>query len=269
MSDRDPLCVRLFGYGVPYRVRFGTDGSVQPLETGPEREAEDLARELAVLSGQEGTPGTVEEGTWALSMPFGRCGVDGLPREYLMVYHLEEGYLDVLGKEGCEAVPLEEGGMVTVVPGMIIRVRARPRPGRRVVAAFQTEDRTPLLGNAAPFTLDGVVPDEYSQRLRKCHAAFDQIRALAEVNPDGYQEALERFFSGMAASIRGNEEIRAIQREARGQGTYDADDQGSFFTRQRELLDDEVLGRIRDRDEALFRFPGMFGGITTLFNLIE
>ena len=269
MSDRDPLCVRLFGYGVPYRVRFGTDGSVQPLETGPEREAEDLARELAALGGLGETPGSVEEDAWALSMPFGRCGVDGLPREYLMVHHLEEGYLDVLREDGCEAVPLEEGEMVTVVPGMVIRVRARPEPGRRVVAAFQTEDRTPLLGNAAPFTLDGVVPDEYSERLRKCHAAFDQVRVLAEGNPGEYREALGRFFSEMAARIRGNEEIRTIQEDARGQGTYDADDQGALFSRQRGLLNDEVIARIRQRDEVLFRFPGMFGGITTLFNLIE
>ncbi len=35
-----------------------------------------------------------------------------------MVHHLEEGYLDVLRKDGYEAVPLEEGEMVTVpVPG--------------------------------------------------------------------------------------------------------------------------------------------------------
>ncbi len=156
--------------------------------------------------------------------------------------------------------------MVTVVPGMVIRVRARPRPGRRVVVAFQTEDRTPLLGNAAPFTLDGVVPDGYSERLRKCHAAFDQVRSLSLGE---CREALDLFFSGMATQIRGNEEIRAIQEEARGQGTYDADTQGAFFTRPRGLLNDEVIGRIRGQDAALFRFPGMFGGITTLFNLIE
>lgn len=269
MSDRDPLRVRLFGYGAPYRTRCGTDGAVQPLETGPEREAEDLARELAALAGLEETPGIVEEDAWALSMPFGRCGVDGLPCEYLMVHHLEEGYLDVLRKDGYEALSLKEGEMVTIVPGMVIRVRARPRPGRRVVVAFQTEDRTPLLGNAAPFTLDGMVPDGYGERLRKCHAAFDRVKALAEGNIGEYRKALDLFFSGMAARIRRNEEIRAIQGEARAQGTYDADDQGIFFTRQRKLLSEEVMGRIRARDEALFRFPGMFGGITTLFKLIE
>ena len=62
MTDRDPLRVRLFGYGVPYRVKFGPEGAVQPLETGPAKEAEDLARELAALAGLGAEEGVVEEG---------------------------------------------------------------------------------------------------------------------------------------------------------------------------------------------------------------
>jgi hypothetical protein len=135
--------------------------------------------------------------------------------------------------------------------------------------AFQTEDRTPLLGNAGPFTLDGGVPDGYGERLVRCHAAFDRIRELAGRNPAEYQEALDRFFTGMAARIQGDEEVRRTQKVARVQGTYEVADQEALFARQRGLLTGEGIDRIRRRDEALFRFPGMFGGITTLFKLIE
>ena len=38
---------------------------------------------------------------------------------------------------------------------------------------------------------------------------------------------------------------------------------------QRSLIDDELLNRIRFLDDELFRFPGMFGGITTLFNHLK
>lgn len=269
MTDRDPLRVRLFGYGVPYRVKFGPEGAVQPLETGPEKEAEDLARELAALAGLEAEEGPVEEGVWALSMPFGRCGVDGLPREYLKIFHQEEGYLDLLGAEGYEVVPLKEGERVKLTPGVVARVRARPRPGRRVVAAFQTEDHTPLLGNAAPFSLDGAVPDDYAERLIKCHAAFDRVKGMADSDRQGYREILDGFFRKMAAALEGDQKVSQTQKEARVQGTYDVPDQEVMFARQQGLLTAEVISRIRIREEGLFRFPGMFGGITTLFNLIE
>ena len=268
MTDRDPLRVRLFGYGVPYRVKFGPEGAVQPLETGPAKEAEDLARELAALAGLGAEEGVVEEGAWALSMPFGRCGVDGLPREYLKVFHQEEGYLDLLGTKGYEAVSLIEGEKVELAPGAVARVRARPRSGRRVVAAFQTEDHTPLLGNAAPFTLDGAVPEDYAERLIKCHAAFDRVRGMADSDRQGYRELLDGFFQKMAAALEGDEEVERTQREARAQGPYDVADQEVMFARQQGLLTAEVVARIRRREEGLFRFPGMFGGITTLFNLI-
>ena len=41
---KDPLRVRLFGYGVPYRVHFDADGGVQPLDTDVAREATDRTR---------------------------------------------------------------------------------------------------------------------------------------------------------------------------------------------------------------------------------
>ena len=269
MANTDPLRVRLFGYGVPYRVRLADDGVVQPLETGPSREAGDLARELAAMSGLAAEETLVEEDAWALSMPFGRCGVEGLPKEYLVVHHLEEGYLDVLAEGGCKVHPLEEGEMVQLVPGMVVRVRGRPLPGRRVVVAFQTEDRTPLMGNAAPFTVDGLVPENYSERLVKCHAAFRQMQELAEKDVVEYRERLDAFFRNMEEELAGNQEVHRVQEEARIQGTYDVEDQGVLFGRQRELLNEDVIEGIRKQDEKLFRFPGMFGGITTLFNLIE
>ena len=269
MANADPLRVRLFGYGVPYRVRLAYDGTVQPLETGPAREAGDLARELAAMIGLAVEETMVEEGAWALSMPFGRCGVEGLPREYLIVHHLEEGYLDVLAEEGCKAHPLNEGEMVQLVPGMVARVRGRPLPGRRVVVAFQTEDRTPLMGNAAPFTVDGLVPEGYSERLVKCHTAFRRMQELAEKDVVEYRERLDAFFRNMEEGLAGNQEVHRVQEEARIQGTYDVEDQGVLFGRQRELLNEDVIEGIRKQDEKLFRFPGMFGGITTLFNLIE
>ena len=42
-----------------------------------------------------------------------------------------------------------------------------------------------------------------------------------------------------------------------------------FFDRQRALLDSTALERIKARDKAVFRFPGMFGAVAPLFNLID
>ena len=267
--ERDPLKVRLFGYGVPYRVRFTEDGGVSPLGTGPAREAEDLARELSVLCGL-GTGETFrEEEAWAVSVPFGRCGIRGLPREYIRVFHCAEGYLDRLSKEGYEEVPVEEGREIRILPGQIVRVRARPAVGRRVVVAFQTEDRTPLVGNAAPFTLDGAVPEDYERRLVKCHAAFGWMQKAAEQDAKRFHKALDRFFGGMADRLARKEEAAQIQEAARQHGSYDVEDQAPLFARQHDLLAPEVIARIARRDDRLFRFPGMFGGIAALFNLIS
>ena len=271
MIGRDPLRARLFGYGVPYRVHFAQSGEVLPLETGAAQEARALATELEVL---QGLPRSTErqdeseENEWALSMPFGRCGVDGLPCEYLRVYHLQEGFLDVLSTQGYSERAISEGEVLKIVPGMVIRVRARPRPGHRVLVGFQTEDRTPLLGNAAPFTLDFQVPDEFAARLVKTHAAFAAVRQLFLEDKPLYQKMLKDFFSTMEQALSGNEEITRIQLEARRQGAYDVDDEQALSVRQGDLITPEVVGRISQQDEDLFRFPGMFGGITTLFKLM-
>ena len=261
----DPLQVRLFGYGVPYRVEWQADGGVVPLPTDPAREAADLARELAALA-QGGEGAAPEPQSWAASMPFGRCGVAARPHEHLRVFHMAEGYLDLLTVEGVEAVPLVEGRLVRVVPGTVVRLRARPRAGHRCLAAFQTEDRTPLSGNAAPFTLDGVVPDAYDQRLRACHGAF---QAAAAMGRDERAACLQRFFSTMAQALEGAGDIALMQAAARAAGSYTAPDEEALYQRQQALLTVDVLRRIGAQDEDLFRFPGMFGGITTLFNALE
>ncbi|NKB67776.1 MAG: hypothetical protein GKR89_12000 [Candidatus Latescibacteria bacterium] len=260
----DPLQVRLFGYGVPYRARWSEDGSVEPLPTDATREAADLAAELTALSGG-GKGAAAEADTWAVSMPFGRCGVEDRPHEYLRAFNLAEGYLDVLTATGVDSVPLAAGEMVRIVPGAVVRLRARPAPGHRCLVAFQTEDRTPLSGNAAPFTLDGQVPDAYDQRLKVCHAAFAAVAALAT---DQRAASLQRFFATMAQGLSGNGDIARIQTQARAAGSYTSPDEDSLYQRQQALLSTDIIARIGAGDEALFRFPGMFGGITTLFNAL-
>jgi hypothetical protein len=268
MANPDPLRVRLFGYGVPYQVHFSDTDSVSPLPTSAAEEARDLARELRVLRDGSGESFNGDSDSWALSMSFGRCGVDGLPHEHLMVHHAREAWLDLLSNRGYESRPLREGEITKLLPGAVARVRARPRPGRRVIVAFQTEDRTPLLGNAAPFTLDDDVPDDYADRLIKTHAAFNAVKQMAERDPSACQKALSHFLDAMAARLAGDDQVRQAQEEARKAGTYDVADEATSFARQRQLLTDEVLARIESQDELLFRFPGMFGGITTLFNAI-
>ena len=263
----DPLRARLFGYGVPYRARLTGEGLLLPLETGPEREATDLARELAALSGQPLPPAKGETGDWATGVPFGRCGVEGLPLEHLKVYNLEEGWLEVLGEDGAHELPLREGELVRIRPRTVVRLRARPQPGRRVLVAFQTQDRTPLLGNAAPFTLDGQAPDEYAARLTKAQEAFVYARGLAGKDQAAYRQVLEAFFGRMAQKVQANPQVGLTQAQAHQEGAYATDGEEALFARQQALLSPEVLARIAGQDPELFRFPGMFGGITTLFRI--
>ncbi|MFA6110448.1 MAG: hypothetical protein WDA75_16920 [Candidatus Latescibacterota bacterium] len=269
MTEQNSLRVRLFGYGAPYQVRFDQTGTVVPLVTTAEAEAAALVLELTALTGRSAGLASTEPGGWALSMPFGRCGVAGLPREYLIPWHCREAYLDLLDPDGYRSVPLSEGAVVQVVPGRVIRFRGRPRPGRRVLVSFQTEDRTPLLGNAAPFTLDGQVPEAYNERLVRCHGAFAAMRRLAETDPPAYRRTLEGFFSAMAARLAGNPEVARTQAEAREQGTYLDQDQLPLFGRQRNLLTESVIQRLAQQEEGLFRFPGMFGAVASLGKLID
>lgn len=259
----DPLRARLFGYGVPYQMEVDEAGAVAPRTTDAAGEAARLCRALRQLRGKgEGTT----DGDWVYSLPFGRCGIQGRPREHLIAHFCVEAYLDVLSMDGVETQPLAAGEIADIEPGTVVRFRARPLEHCCVFVAFQTEDRTPLLGHAAPFTLDGEVPDDWRERLVKCHAAFDA--AATQTSDGGHRPLLERFFGTMAEKLVGDPEIAATQEQARREGSYAVTDEQALFERQRALLDEAVLDRIRDQDEAVFRFPGMFGGVAPLFNLV-
>ena len=263
---REILGVRLFGYGVPYRARV-RGGVVEPLETGPETEAADLAQALARL---HGAPGTGEsDDAWAVSMPFGRCGLNGLPREHIRVFAAREAWLHLLTWEGPQVVAVKPGQPVAIEPQSVVRLHARPQPGGRVLVAFQTQDRTPLMGNAAPFTLDGEVPERWNERLRKGHEAFTEAAGLWAGDRTAYEAALERFFGSMTEKLEGDAGVAAVCEEAHGAGSYDAADERVFFDYQEGMIHEPLLARIRAQDPELFRFPGMFGGIATLFNCLE
>lgn len=260
----DPLSVRLFGYGVPYRVEVDEGGAVVPWPTDAAGEAERLGRALRQLRG-EGAGAT--DGHWAYSLPFGRCGIRGRPREHIIAHFCAEAYLDVLSMHGLETQPLAAGAIADIEPGSVVRFRARPLKNHSVLVAFQTEDRTPLLGHAAPFTLDGEVPDDWRERVVKSHAAFDA--AAARASDGGHRPLLERFFAAMAKKLAGDPAIPAAQARARREGSYADAAEQALFDRQRALLDEALLARIRDQDEAVFRFPGMFGGVAPLFSLVD
>ena len=264
---RDPLGVRLFGYGTPYMGSSDADGAIIAAATDAQREAENLYRALREHVGAGDPSSTDAAGRWSYSMPFGRCGVDDLPREHLMIHNASEAHLDVLSDEGLATRLLEEGEIAHIEPGTVVRLRALSRADRLVLVAFQTEDRTPLSGNAAPYTLDAAVPDDWRERFAVCHAAFDETAELAKNG--WHRPQLHRFFAAMAEGLNGNPDIAAIQAGARGAGAYEVADERGLFDRQRGLLDAAALQRIKDRDEAVFRFPGMFGAVAPLFNLID
>ncbi len=260
----DPLRVRLFGYGVPYRVEVDEVGVIAPRLTDAAGEAERLCLALRQLRGEgEGAP----DGDWAYSLPFGRCGIQGRPREHIIAHFCAEAYLDVLSMDGVKVQPLAAGQIADIEPGSVVRFRARPLEHHCVLVAFQTEDRTPLLGHAAPFILDGEVPSDWRERLVKCHAAFDA--AAARASAGGHRPLLKRFFGTMAEKLAGDPEIAAAQELARCAGSYAVSAEQALFDRQRTLLNEAVLDRIRDQEEAVFRFPGMFGGVAPLFNLVD
>ena len=259
----DPLSVRLFGYGVPYRVEVDEGGAVVPRPTDAAGEAERLGHALRQLRG-EGAGAT--DGDWAYSLPFGRCGIRGRPREHIIAHFCAEAYLDVLSMNGLETQPLAAGAIADIEPGSVVRFRARPLKNHSVLVAFQTEDRTPLLGHAAPFTLDGEVPDDWRERVVKSHAAFD---AAARASDARRRPLLERFFAAMAKKLVSDPAIPAAQARARREGSYAVAAEQALFDRQRALLDEALLARIRDQDEAVFRFPGMFGGVAPLFSLVD
>ena len=266
MSQNDPLKARLFGYGVPYKVSLDNEGRVEAVPTNGETEARELSESIKCLLDNNIELGS-EAGGWAYSMPFGRCGLDGLPREYLKVHHCSEAYLDRLSLQGLEVCPLRSGETVRIDPGSVVRLRAKPQAAARVLVAFQTEDRTPLAGHAAPFTMDGEVPDDYAERLRKCHLDFAAMQQLLVEEESGFRAVLNAFFGRMAVALKQNPAVEEARLEARDSGAYDADNE-VLFERQERLLTPEVVQRIAEGEEGLFRFPGMFGGVAPLFGLL-
>ncbi len=262
-----PLGARLFGYGILYRARLrGGDVSVacDPLSVDPAEEARALAGELRchLDGGVSGPTGEARQEV-GLSVPFGRCGIDGRPLEHVRLYHVARAFVDVLTPRGGTSRPVEEGRTVLVAPGSVVRFRAIPRSGHRVLVAFQTEDRTPLHGHAAPLTASGEPPpDGAVERLRQTTDAFGELWR------SGGGSSLEAFFTGMAASIEGDPQVRTARRAALASGSYEAGPDPVLFDRARGLLTPDVLERIAGAEEGLFRFPGMFGAVAPLFPLL-
>lgn len=266
MDTDQILKTRLFGYGTPYRVQIGADGTLAPVDTTPEEEAEALATLLSALGHDLPEAPVVDADPWAYSMPFGRCGIEGLPREHIQVHFSRAAYLDVLDEGGMTTHALGNGQIVAIEPGSIVRLRARGLCAGRVLVAFQTQDHTPLHGNAGPFMYGGAVPEDWQERLVACHAAFDGVAAM---QAGDRRQVLRSFFAAMASGLVGGAEIGPLRSAAESAGSYAAADEAPFFARQQTLLDEQTVGRIRQAEAGVFRFPGMFGGVAPLFSLIR
>ena len=262
-----PLGARLFGYGILYRARLrGDDASAacDPLPADPAEEARALADELRchLEGGASGAGESPDEA--GLSVPFGRCGIGGRPLEHVRLYHAARAFVDVLTPQGAASRPVEEGRTVLVSPGSVVRFRAVPRAGHRVLVAFQTEDRTPLHGHAAPLTRAGEPPPAGAEaRLRQTTEAF------AELWKSGGGSSLGSFFGGMAAAVAEDPGVEAARQAAQASGSYEAGADPALFDRARALLTPGVLERIAGGEEPLFRFPGMFGAVAPLFPLLD
>lgn len=262
-----PLGARLFGYGILYRARLrGDDASAacDPLPADPAEEAQALADELRchLEGGASGAGESPDEA--GLSVPFGRCGIDGRPLEHVRLYHAARAFVDVLTPQGAASRPVEEGRTVLVSPGSVVRFRVVPRAGHRVLVAFQTEDRTPLHGHAAPLTRAGESPPAGAEaRLRQTTEAF------AELWKSGGGSRLDSFFDGMAAAVAEDPGVEAARQAAQASGSYEAGADPALFDRARALLTPGVLERIAGGEEPLFRFPGMFGAVAPLFPLLD
>lgn len=271
---------RLFGYGLLYRARQSSDGLLQPLAAEPGPEALALADALSGVSEQGGTgagpspappnPASESDGDlWCVSVPFGRCGLGGRPREHIRVYGAAEAFHDTLGRSGYREEALAEEETVVFEPGLLHRLRTRPRADGRVLVAFQTEDRTPLHGHAAPVTRSGEdAAADHPQRLARAWEAFEGFRSLAGTDAEGYQRELAAFMGDMSRLVSGDPQLAQIQRAAAADGTYDMADQTPLFDLQASLLTAGVIDRVAAADAELFRFPGMFGAVAPLFPLL-
>lgn len=272
----DPLQPRLFGYGLLYRAHLSDSGALQALEAREGDEALALAAALSRLVGLEGARTMPGQGPprqaadlWGVSVPFGRCGMAGRPLEHIRVHGAAEAFHDSLGPDGYRETRLEPGDTLTFQPGLMHRLRARPDQEGRVLVAFQTEDRTPLNGHAAPVSRRGqAAGTAHPGRLAGAWQAFEELRVLAATDPAAYGVELAEFMGRMAQLVGGNAELAHIQAEAAAAGTYDLTDQTALFSRQTALLTPEVIERVGRGDADLFRFPGMFGAVAPLFSLL-
>ena len=256
---------RLFGYAILFRARR-VAAAFEPVNVTPAEEAEALARELQLHVGEAIESPTGSSDEVGISVPFGRCGIDGRPLEHARIYHAQEAWIDVIGPEGACSMAVAEGETILVEPGVFVRFRGRPRLGRRVLVAFQTEDRSPLAGHAAPLIGAGeTVPVEAGARLACTTAAFEALR----LDSAAARSRLAELFSGMAAVVENNPEVTAAQEAARDSGSYAAGASADLFEAARAMLTQEVIERIRTADPAVFRFPGMFGAVAPLFPLLE
>jgi hypothetical protein len=267
VSDtRAILASRLFGYAVLFRARPADGGGFDPVETAAADEARALKRELQLFAGQPVDEGESDAGEVGISVPFGRCGIDGRPEEHVRVLHAQEAWVDRLTPGGLQTESVAEGETVRVTPGSFVRFRGVPRPGGRVLVAFHTEDRSPLSGHAAPLSRAGEeIPADAAGRLRVTTAAFEALGA----DPSAAADRLAEIFDEMRGTVDSSADVTAAQSVARGAGSYEASGAEDLFAASRDLLSAEVIDRIGAGDPALFRFPGMFGAVAPLFPLLE
>lgn len=270
----DPLRPRLFGYGLLYQASLSSSGELYAAPAEGASEAAALARGLRGLTaaGACGEPAVTPEDDdkWAVSVPFGRCGLEGRPLEYLIAYHVAEGYLEELGPDGFRAHAVEAGRVMTIAPGRVVRLRMRSQAGKRALVAFQTEDRTPLHGHAAPISLGGLpAPQDHPTRLQSAWQAFESLRTMVADDPARYGQELDGFFARMRQSLAGDGHVDRLRQEARQDGSYEVEDQQALFERQQALLTGDLLERIGGADPEVFRFPGMFGAVCPLFDVLK
>ena len=88
------LRTRLFGYAVLFRARE-VAGGFEPVDVTAADEAKALARELELHVGEPVGPNG-PGGEMGISVPFGRCGIDGRPLEHVRVLHAEQAWVDTL-----------------------------------------------------------------------------------------------------------------------------------------------------------------------------
>jgi len=268
-SSINPLRPRLFGYATLFRARLESD-RFEPVAVEAEDEARGLAHGLAEYVGLTAdTPpaSAIDPQEWGVSVPFGRCGLDDRPHEHVRVLGTDEAWCDRLDLDGAiTTTPISEGECVTFRPGFVQRIRARPKQGRRVLVAFQTEDQTPLSGHAAAWAAPGAeVPDEAGERVRQTHSAFDDVVAAGQ---EQIRVQVAQFMEAMQRRLDQTEGLAGLQQEARRAGSYDAGPDDDLFDAQRDLVTLGVLAGIGTMRQGRFRFPGMFGAVAPLFDLV-